>query len=99
MTILQHIKADAKKVPKTFGYRLNNNLATIEDQEEALTKPEWAFYFAYDVSGADIRKCEEVACKDPHWAYMFALNIPGADIQKCEEAIRKDNYGIMTLLR
>ena len=59
MTILKCLIADSEKVPKTFGYKLNNKLLVIEDQDEALMKPRWAYYFAKDVSGADIRKCEE----------------------------------------
>lgn len=90
MTILQYIKADAKKVPKTFGYKIEYNILTLEDQEESLKDPYNAYYFAVEVPGADIRRCEEVACKHPEYAYLFAQNVPGADISKCEDAACKD---------
>ena len=92
MTILQYIKADAQKIPKTFGYKLRRNILTIKDQEEALINPYWAYMFVRCVSDADIRKCEDAACKDPRCAYLFAQDIVGADISKCEKAACKDSY-------
>ena len=90
MTVLDLLANDSKNIPKTFGYRINNNLLTIDDQEKALTKPYWAYAFALYVPGADIKKCEEAACKNPEFAYLFARDVPGADIKKCEEAACKD---------
>ena len=54
MIILEIITNDSENVPKTFGYKISNELLTLEDQEEALTKPEWAYYFARDIPGANI---------------------------------------------
>jgi hypothetical protein len=83
--MLSKIREDAVIVPKTIGYKLNNGLATLSDEEEACAKPKWAYYFARDVPGADIEKCQEAACKSHYWAYYFAVDIPGADIGKCQE--------------
>ena len=90
--MLSNILKDSINVPKTFSYRLNNNLITLADEEEACTKPEWAYEFAIDVSGANIEKCQEAACKSSYWAYWFAKDIPGADIEKCQEAVCKDPF-------
>ena len=91
MRLIEVFGLDYEKVPKTIGYKCNYIIPlTIEDQEEALRKPYWAFRFAREVPGADIRKCEEVVCKNPRYAYYFALYIPGADIRRCEEAACKD---------
>jgi hypothetical protein len=81
-----------KCIPKTVGYKLVNRLATLSDEEEACTKPEWAYMFARDIPGANIEKCQESACKDLEYAYMFALSISGANIEKCQEAACKDGY-------
>ena len=78
------------KFSQSFVHKLREGILTIDDQEEALNKPEWAYWFAHNTIGADIRKCEEVACKSPEYAYCFARCIPGADIRKCEEAAYKD---------
>ena len=90
MKILGIITNDSEAIPKTIGYKLYHNLATIEDQEEVLSRPEWAYRFARNISGADIKKCEEGACKESKWAYYFVLKVSGADIRKCEEAVCKD---------
>ncbi|MFA5759153.1 MAG: hypothetical protein WC942_07355, partial [Clostridia bacterium] len=65
--MISRIKQDAKTIPKTIGYRLDNNLATLSDEEEACKNPKWAYMFAHDIHGADIEKCQEVACKNPIW--------------------------------
>jgi hypothetical protein len=88
--MLSKIREDAVIVPKTIGYKLNNGLATLSDEEEACAKPEWTYLFARDVPGADIEKCQEKACTDSEYAYWFAKNVPGADIGKCQEAACKD---------
>ena len=75
MNILEYIHKDAKEAPKTIGYKLKNNLATIEDEDEACKDPKWAYLFALNVKGADIEKCQEVACKNPECAYKFAYHI------------------------
>ncbi|MFA5759004.1 MAG: hypothetical protein WC942_06585, partial [Clostridia bacterium] len=90
--MLSKIREDAKTAPKTFGYKLDKGLATLSDEEEACTKPEYAYGFAKDVPGANIEKCQEAACQDPHYAYYFAKDIPGADIEKCQEAVCKDPF-------
>ena len=59
------LEQSAEEVIQTLGYRLRNGLATIADEEEACKKPRWAYLFAIKVNGADIRRCEEAACKDP----------------------------------
>ncbi|MFA5760083.1 MAG: hypothetical protein WC942_12140 [Clostridia bacterium] len=81
--MLSKIREDAVIVPKTFGYKLDKGLATLADEEEACKDPKWAYWFALNISGANIEKCQEAACKDSYCAYMFARNIPGADIEKC----------------
>ncbi|MFA5760086.1 MAG: hypothetical protein WC942_12155, partial [Clostridia bacterium] len=90
--MISRIKEDAVRTPKTFGYKLDKGLATLADEEEACTKPYWAYYFARYVPGADIEKCCEAACKDPKWAYLFARDFPGANKEKCQEAACKDPY-------
>ena len=92
--MLSKVREDAKTALKTFGYKLNKGLLTIVDEDEACTKPKWAYYFARNIPGADIEKCQEAACKDPHYAYPFAGNIPGANIEKCQEAAYKDYYWV-----
>ena len=84
------LEKSAEEMGQTVGYKLNNGLATIADEEEACKKPKWAYYFALYVKGADIKRCEEAACKEAGWAYCFALDVSGADIRKCEEAACKD---------
>jgi hypothetical protein len=88
--MISKILKDAVIVPKTVGYKITKRLLTIEDEEEACAKPEWAYKFAKNVPGADIEKCCEAACKNPMCAYLFALDIPGANIEKCQEAACKD---------
>jgi len=45
-----------------------------------------------NISGADIEKCQESACKNSECAYNFAKSVPGADIGKCCEGACKDPY-------
>ena len=99
--MLSKIREDAVIVPKTFGYKLDKGLATLSDEEEACTKPEYAYGFAKDVPGANIEKCQEAACRDPLYAYLFAMNIPGADKEKCQEEACKDpkNCSLLILMR
>ncbi|MFA5759089.1 MAG: hypothetical protein WC942_07030, partial [Clostridia bacterium] len=67
--MLSKIRKDAARVPKTFKYKLSNRLVTLIDEEEACTKPEWAYWFALNIPGANIEKCQEAACKEPKYAY------------------------------
>ena len=89
--MLAVFEKDVEKVPQTFHYRANysRDSITLADQEEALKEPSYAVLFASMVSGADIARCQEVACKDsyhaPRNAYDFALYVKGADITKCQE--------------
>ena len=90
--MLEFLIRDAKTAPKSFGYKLRNNLLTLEDQEEALTNPKWAYCFAKDVKGANIKVCQEAAIKNPELAYRFAKYVKGADIEVCQEAAVRDPY-------
>ena len=74
--MLSNILKDSINVPKTFSYRLNNNLITLADEEEACKDPGYAYKFARFIPGADIEKRCEAACKNPMCAYLFALDIP-----------------------
>jgi len=89
--MLSRIKADAVKVPKTIGYKFRKGLTTLADEEEACQSSCYAYYFAYDIPGADIARCQESACKNSECAYNFAKSVPGADIEKCQEAACKDS--------
>lgn len=52
---------------------------------DALKYPHSAYMFALKIKGADIQKCQEVACKLPEYAYKFAKYISGADIKYCQK--------------
>lgn len=91
MKLIEVFLGDSESVPKTFMYKVKNGLVTLQDQEEALTKPKFAYWFAFAFSEADIRKCEEVACQNPCYACYFYFDIIGADINKCEEAACKSS--------
>ena len=90
--MLSRIREDAKTAPKTFGYKLDKGLATLADEEEACTKPYWAYWFALNIPGANIEKCQEAACKEPCWAYCFVMYIPGADKERCRRACERTKY-------
>ena len=47
MGVLNKLIEDSKLVPQTFWYKFDNNLLTIEDQQEALANPYWSYLFAY----------------------------------------------------
>jgi hypothetical protein len=64
--MISKIRRDAINVLKTFGYKLHKGLAILADEEEACTKPKWAYLFAYYIPEANIEKCQEVVCKDPY---------------------------------
>ena len=69
----------------------NNNLLTLEDQEEALTRSEWSYYFASaNVPGSDIKALQAKTCEEPCYAYIFARDVPGADIKYCQKYACKD---------
>jgi hypothetical protein len=90
--MIYNILKDFADIPKTLGYKLHKGLAILADEKEACTKPNLACYFARDIPGADIEKCQETACKDPVWAYYFARNVPGADIEKCRSVCEWTEY-------
>ena len=90
--MLSKIIYNAGIVEKTIGYKLYTGIATLANEAEACTKPKWAYYFAKNIPGVDIEKCQEVACKDPVYAYMFARDIPGAYIEKCQEGACKNPW-------
>ncbi|MFA5759145.1 MAG: hypothetical protein WC942_07315 [Clostridia bacterium] len=69
--MLSKILKDSVGIPKTIGYKITKGLATLSDEEEACTNPEWAYLFAKYIPGANIVKCQEAACKDPEYAYLF----------------------------
>src|SRR5690554_6703242 len=77
-----------------FWFKFDNNLLTIEDQEEALTSSWWSYYFALaNIPGSDFKALQVKACEDPFYAYMFARDIPDADIKYCQEhACKKPGY-------
>ena len=76
-----------------FSSKYKNNLLTIEDQEEALTRFEWSYYFAKaKIPGSDIKALQAKACEDPHYAFCFARDISGADIKYCQQHACKDPY-------
>jgi len=90
--MLSNIIKDSAGIPKTVGYKFYKKLLTLSDEEEACMKPKWAYYFARDIPGANIEKCQESSCQEPEYAYYFAKFIPGADIEKCQEAACKVPY-------
>ena len=91
MGVLNNLLEDSKLIPQTFEYKLDNDLLTIEDQEEVLTKPRWCFYFAKtNIPGSNVKALQTKACEDHYYAYLFARFIPGADIKYCQEHACKD---------
>jgi len=64
--MLSKILVDSLVAPKTIMYKITKGLATLSDEEEACTKPEYAYGFAYYIPEANIEKCQEVVCKDPY---------------------------------
>jgi len=50
----------------------------------------YAYHFARYVPGADIKYCQEKACKNSKEAYWFAFDIPGANVKYCQEWACKD---------
>ena len=97
--MLSEIMKDAESLPSTFLYKIKNGLLTLADEDEACTNPKWAYWFARNVKGANIEKCQEVACKEPGWAYWFAQNVKGANIERCQEVACKDPYWAYTFAR
>src|SRR5690606_2819501 len=90
--MLNKLIKDSKTVSQTFKYKFNKNLLTIEDQQEALTDPRWAYFFASaNIPGSDIKALQAKACEEPYYAFLFAKYIPGADINYCQEHTCKDS--------
>src|SRR5690606_27987799 len=50
-----------------------------------------AYMFALHIPGADIKYCQEHACKAPEIAYMFARDIVGADVWDCQHYACKNS--------
>jgi hypothetical protein len=94
MTLLERIIEDARRVPKTVGWKLNNGVATLGDEAEVLASgnPELAYRFARDVPGANIKKLEDVVVQDPFWSYYFAKNVVGANIRRLEDVVVQSPY-------
>jgi|SRR5690606_14575744 len=91
MGVLNNLLEDSKTIPQTFDYKLDNVIFTLEDQQEALTNPEWSFWFAKaNIPGSDIKALQAKACEDPYYAYNFAKYISGADIKYCQEHACKE---------
>jgi hypothetical protein len=92
MTLLERIIEDARKVPKTIVWKLNNGKATLEDEEEVLASgnAEIAYNFAKYVSGANISRLEGVVVQEPYCSYYFARYIPGANIRRLENIVVQD---------
>ena len=86
MGVLNKLLKDSKTIPQTFKYKFDNNLLTIEDQEEALISSYWSYYFALaNIPGSNVKALQTKACEDHYYAYLFARFIPGADIKYCQE--------------
>jgi hypothetical protein len=92
MKLLEKIKEDARKVPKTVGWKVNNGKATLEDESEVIASgnPEIAYKFARSVPGANIRKVEDIIVQSPYWSYIFARYIPGANVSRTEDVVVQD---------
>ena len=72
MGVLNNLLEDSKLIPQTFEYKLDNDLLTIEDQQEALTKPRWSYYFAKtNIPGSNVKALQTKACEEPCYACLF----------------------------
>jgi len=51
--------------------------------------PEWAYEFAYNIKGADVKALQQVVIKsgNPKWAYKFARDVKGADIKVLQQVV------------
>jgi len=64
--MLNKLLKDSKLVPQTFLYKIDSNIITIKDQEEALTKPGWSYWFARaNIPESDFKALQVKACEDP----------------------------------
>jgi len=61
---------------------------TKELEEIACNDPHYAYYFAINVPGANIKYCQKHACKNPKYAYWFTCGVPEADLNYCLEACK-----------
>jgi len=77
--------------PHEAYYKASISGYTRELEEIACKYPRYAYLFARDIPGANIKYCQEHACKKPKYACWFADNIPGADIKYCQENACKDH--------
>src|SRR5690606_10135080 len=86
MGVLNNLLEDSKTIPQTLLYKFNNNLLTIEDQQEALTNTRWSYFFTKaNITASDFKALQAKACEDPYYAFLFAKYISGADIKYCQE--------------
>ena len=89
MTLLEKLIEDARKVPKTIGWKVNNGKATLEDESEVIASanPKLAYRFARDVPEANIRRLEDIVVQSPEWSYEFAQFVSGANIGRLEDVV------------
>jgi hypothetical protein len=89
MKLLEKIKEDASKVPKTLIWKINNRKLTLEDEEEVLASGNTliAYWFARDVPGANIGRLEDIVIQDPKWSYYFVNDVPGVNISRFEDIV------------
>jgi len=94
MTLLERIIEDARKVPKTLMWKLNNRKATLEDEEEVLASGNagLAYKFARYVPGANISRLEDGVVQDPYWSYRFARCVPGANVERLREVCKGTSW-------
>jgi len=89
MTLLERIIEDARKVPKTLGWKVLNGKATLEDESEVIASgdPRLAYMFAMKVPEANIGRLEDGVVQDPEYSYWFARYVPGANIRRLEDVV------------
>jgi hypothetical protein len=78
--------------PGEAYYKALESGYTKELEEIACKNPEYAYFFACYVTGANIEYCQEHACKDPVWAYWLARVVSGADLNYCLEACKETEW-------
>jgi len=63
-------------------------ICSVSDKRDAI----WAYMFAKNIPGVDIKKCCKAACLSPEYAYWFALEIADADLDMCQKAVYNSRY-------
>ena len=77
----------------SFIKNFDNNLLTLEDQDEALTDSWWSYMFALkNIPGSDFKALQAKACEKYGYAVLFALNVLNADIKYCQKHACKDPH-------